>query len=108
MRRVNLDRPEFDHADGRPRRTARVGEQLGAALIGAFLYELGEAEGAYPDDLEDGPEQWLLVVDGEPTLGGRDGDRTLRRGDVLCFPRGSEGARALRGPGRVLLFSEQP
>jgi uncharacterized cupin superfamily protein len=45
------------------------------------------------------------VVDGAPTLRTPDGERTLRKGDLLCFPSGPAGAHALRGPGRVLIFS---
>ena len=44
-------------------------------------------------------EEWLIVVDGTPTLRMPEGERTLRRGDVICFPPGPDGAHQLRGPG---------
>jgi uncharacterized cupin superfamily protein len=52
-------------------------------------------------------EEWLVVVDGTPTLRTPEGERELRRGDVTCFPPGPDGAHQLRGPGTVLLLSAQ-
>ena len=39
------------------------------------------------------------MLDGTPTLRDPDGERVLRRGDVVCFPTGPEGAHQVRGPG---------
>lgn len=33
------------------------------------------------------------------------GERALRRGDLVCFPSGPEGAHAVRGAGRIVIFS---
>ena len=38
-------------------------------------------------------EEWLLVVDGTLVLRAPDGEHTLERGDVVCFPAGPAGAR---------------
>jgi uncharacterized cupin superfamily protein len=108
MRRVNVLAPEFDRDQDREGfrwRVAWLGRQLGAARIGGSLYELAAGERTFPYHFHHGMEEWLIVVDGAPTLRGPDGERELRRGDVVCFPTGPEGAHQLRGPGLVLLLS---
>ena len=108
MRKVNLLHPEFDQErerEGYRWRAASVGKQLGAAKIGGSLYELGDGERSFPYHLHHGMEEWLIVVDGTPTVRTADGERALRRGDVVCFPPGSDGAHQVRGPGTVLVLS---
>jgi uncharacterized cupin superfamily protein len=108
VRRVNILAPEFDHEsdrDGYRWRGMRVGKLLGAERIGASLYDLPDGEATYPYHLHHGMEEWLLVVSGTPTLRGPDGERSLRAGDVACFPAGPEGAHQVRGPGTVLILS---
>ena len=108
MRKVNLFAPDLDlvcDRDGYRRRAASIGTQVGAEQIGAALYELGDGERTFPYHFHHGMEEWVLVVDGAPTLRTPDGERTLRRGDVQCFPPGADGAHQLRGPGTVLLLS---
>jgi uncharacterized cupin superfamily protein len=108
VRRVNVLRPELDHAserDGYRWQSARVGKQVGAERIGGSLYVLGDGERTYPYHLHHGMEEWLLVVDGTPTLRAPDGERELRRGDVVCFPPGPDGAHQVLGPGTVLILS---
>ena len=36
-----------------------------------------------------------------------DGERTLRAGDLIAFPRGLAGGHQVTGPGTVLLLSEK-
>jgi len=108
MRKVNILRPEFDSAwerDGYNRRSAGLGKQLGAEKIGASLYELPDGEKTFPYHFHHGMEEWLIVLDGTPTLRGPDGERALRRGDVVCFPPGPDGGHQVRGPGTVLVLS---
>jgi uncharacterized cupin superfamily protein len=108
VRKVNLLSPDFDHSssrDGYRWRAARVGKQLGSVRIGGTLYELGEGQRSFPYHLHHGMEEWALVVDGTPALRTAEGERTLARGDVVCFPAGAGGAHQLRGPGTVLLLS---
>jgi uncharacterized cupin superfamily protein len=108
VRRVNLSSPEwspgFDR-DGYRWRRADLGKQLGSTRVGASLYELPEGERSFPYHFHHGMEEWAIVVEGTPTLRSPDGERELRRGDVLCFPPGPAGAHQLRGPGTVLLLS---
>ena len=78
---------------------------IGAEQIGASLYELGAGEQSFPYHFHHGIEEWLLVVYGTPTVRTPDGERVLRRGDVVCFPTGPAGAHQVRGPGTVLILS---
>jgi uncharacterized cupin superfamily protein len=110
MRRVNVLRPELDHAserDGYRWRALRVGRAVEAQRIGGRLYELAAGERTYPYHFHHGMEEWLIVLSGTPTLRGPDGERGLRRGDVVCFPPGPEGAHQVAGPGTVLMLSAQ-
>lgn len=103
------DLPEESDRTGFRWRGARVAEQLGAALIGASLYELEPGQRICPYHFHHGVEEWLLVVAGRPTLRTPEGEQELRAGDVVCFPSGPEGAHVLRNgaddPARVLLLS---
>jgi uncharacterized cupin superfamily protein len=80
-------------------------KRIAGDLIGASLFELDAGERVSPYHYEDGQEEWLLVVTGEPILRTADGERVLAPGDVVCFPAGPAGAHQVSGPGRVLLTS---
>lgn len=86
----------------------RFGHELGAELWGATLYEL-EPGRQSPYHWQVGAEEWLLVVDGEPTLRTSDGERLLRAWDLVAFPRGEAGAHQVRNdtakPVRIAFFS---
>jgi uncharacterized cupin superfamily protein len=109
VHRCNLLASEFDHSserDGYRWRGARIARAVGAEQIGACLYELGDGQRSYPYHFHHGVEEWLLVVAGSPRVRTPDGERVLRRGDVLCFPAGPGGAHQVTGPGTVLILSE--
>jgi uncharacterized cupin superfamily protein len=106
--RFNLLRDELPTERDRPGyggRSERVGGRLGSQLIGGSVYELPSGEKTFPYHYHHGVEEWLLVIDGTPVVRTPAGERELRRGDVVCFPLGEEGAHAVRGPGRVLILS---
>jgi uncharacterized cupin superfamily protein len=106
--RVNVLSPEFERTsdrDGYRWRSAQIGKALGAAQIGATLYELAAGERTYPYHFHNGIEEWLIVLEGTPVLRDPDGEQPLRRGDVVCFPLGPDGAHQVRGPGTVLIVS---
>src|SRR5207244_3478080 len=62
-----------------------------------------------PYHYEYGNEEWLLVLEGHPTLRHPEGEDELEPGDVVCFPEGPEGAHKVtnrRGePARIVIFS---
>jgi uncharacterized cupin superfamily protein len=109
MRRFNLLAPQFDTSserDGHQWRGAVVGRALEAEQIGARLYELAAGQRVHPYHFHHGIEEWLLVVAGAPVVRTPEGERTLRAGDVLCFPVGPGGGHQVTGPGTILMISE--
>jgi uncharacterized cupin superfamily protein len=109
VRRFNILAPELDLAserDGYAWRGARVGEAVEAQQMGASLYDLEDGQRSFPYHFHHGLEEWLIVVAGTPVVRTPGGERVLRRGDVLCFPVGAEGAHQVTGPGTVLILSE--
>jgi uncharacterized cupin superfamily protein len=87
----------------------RLGRRLGGELLGASVYELPAGEATWPYHLHYGNEELLIVLDGSPTLREPDGERELRPGDAVLFPRGKEGAHQVSNrsdrPARVLVVS---
>jgi uncharacterized cupin superfamily protein len=85
-----------------------VGRELQSADTAMYIYDLspGQSSGPYHYEYE---EEWLLVVDGAVQLRTLDGERTLQRGDLVCFPRGPAGAHQIvnrsDSPARTLMFS---
>jgi uncharacterized cupin superfamily protein len=93
-----------ENAEGR----INVARVAGSAATAMFIYDLppGRASGPYHYEYE---EEWLLVVDGTVTVREPGGERTLERGDIVCFPPGPSGAHRVmnrsNAPARTLLFS---
>jgi uncharacterized cupin superfamily protein len=82
-----------------------VARELGLGWFGASVYELPAGQSTFPYHYHHGVEEWLYVVAGAPTLRDSTGERVLAAGDLVCFPSGPDGAHAVRGPGRVVMFS---
>jgi uncharacterized cupin superfamily protein len=87
----------------------RFGPLLGASQLGATVYELPPGQAICPYHYEYAEEEWLLVLDGRPTLRHPEGEELLAPWDVVCFPTGPEGAHGLRNESdetvRVLMWS---
>ena len=75
-------------------RGRRLRRQLGAA-ISAAVWELEPGATQAPYHFHHGGEELLVVLRGTPTLRGPDGERELKEGEVVHFPRGPEGAHQL-------------
>src|SRR3954470_24537983 len=73
-------------------RAVRVGKAIGATQLGMSIYELPPGQAICPYHFEWTDEEWLIVLDGEPTVRTPEGERTLVRGDTVCFPAGPAGA----------------
>lgn len=73
--------------------------QVGAVLTGLGVYELPPGQKGWPYHFELGEEEWVIVIAGEVVLRTPTGERTLRVGDVACFPAGADGAHAFRNDG---------
>jgi uncharacterized cupin superfamily protein len=112
MRVVNLYGDDWDRVEDRRgwrSKDAHIGMRLGAELLGGSLYELEPGDRLWPYYLHHANEEWLIVVRGRPTLRSPDGEQELSEGDVVCFPRGKEGAHQVSNrtdaPIRVLMLS---
>ncbi len=113
MRRVNLTDPETkadpEDPPGYRAEMFRFGRDLGARQTGASLYVIAPGEGGSPYHYEHGEEEWLLVLDGRPSLRTPEGVTELKPLDVVFFPIGPEGAHEIRNdsdaPVRILMWS---
>jgi len=114
MRRVNIAAPEFEYDRGDPpgfrSGVFRLGPALDAMRLGASVYELPPGQAISPYHYEYGEEEWLVVLEGHPSVRHPDGVERLGPWDAVCFPRGPEGAHGIRNETeetvRVLMFSE--
>lgn len=108
MVRFNIVSGELETERDRPGfriRTTRVGDRIGGDKIGATVYELDDGQRMCPYHFHYGVEEWAYVIDGTPTLRTPGGERTLRPGDLVCFPPGPAGAHSVAGPGRMMMLS---
>ena len=95
--------------DGFRAGVARLGPRLGATESGVTVYELPPGQAVCPYHYEYGEEEWLLVLEGRPSLRTPAGVEQLAPGAIAFFPRGPEGAHQVRNddeePARVAMFS---
>ena len=113
MRRTNLSDldVQYDESDPEGYRAgmARFGPSIGAAKIGCSLYELPAGQSICPYHYEYPDEEWLVVLDGRPTLRDPDGEHELKENDIVCFPAGADGAHKVTNrteePVRILMLS---
>jgi uncharacterized cupin superfamily protein len=114
MRRLNLSDPDFTHDDEDPEGfragLARPGPGWGAKTTGISVYELPPGQSVCPYHYEYGSEEWLLVLDGRPTLRHPGGSDELAPRDLVFFPPGPDGAHRVSNDTeatvRVLMFSD--
>jgi uncharacterized cupin superfamily protein len=113
MPRLNIGSPEFhydaDDPEGFRAGMLRFGPQLGAKESGSTVYELPPGQAICPYHYEYGEEEWLLVIEGTPTLRTPEGEEEIGPWEVVFFPSGPDGAHSVRnktaGTVRVLMFS---
>jgi uncharacterized cupin superfamily protein len=113
MMRISIAAPIFEYdindPEGFRSGIVRLGSQIGASQLGASVYELPPGQSTVPYHYEYGEEEWLLVLEGHPTLRHASGLEGLQPWDVVCFPPGPTGAHAIRNETtevvRVLVFS---
>jgi uncharacterized cupin superfamily protein len=102
---------EGDHSDppGYRARMARFGPTIGAEHLGGSVYVLDPGNSVCPYHYEHPEEEWLLVLEGRPTLRDPDGEHELVPGDLVCFVEGPEGAHKVTNrsdePVRILMLS---
>ena len=101
--------PSGSRPEGFRRAELQIGRLIDASRLGATLYELPPGQRIGPYHYHYNDEEWLLVLEGGPTLRTPSGERALRAGDLVAFPEGPSGAHDVsnrtEGPARVLLLS---
>ena len=84
MKSVNLFTVETEADPSEPQGyvapRAKLGPMIGAAMIGGSIYELAAGQSICPFHYEYGNEEWLIVLDGHPTLRHYEGDARHRDG----------------------------
>jgi uncharacterized cupin superfamily protein len=113
MLRINIGSPEFEYDSGDPpgfrAGMFRFGPRLAAAQLGATVYELPPGQAVCPYHYEYAEEEWLVVLEGRPSVRHPEGTDQLEPWDAVCFPTGPEGAHTIRNDtgetARVLMFS---
>lgn len=113
MQRVNLSRPDFtydsDDPEGFRSGLDRFGPKVGAEQTGASLYEVPPGQSVCPYHYEYAEEEWLLILEGRPSVRTPEGTEQLEPLELVFFPRGPAGAHEVRnetdGPVRVLMWS---
>jgi uncharacterized cupin superfamily protein len=113
MKRANIADPkfEFDAEDPEGFRAGHFSlrKLFEAKDTGMGVYELAPGQSNCPYHYEVGEEEWLLVLEGRPTVRHPEGSEDLGPYDVAFFPRGPEGAHRIENntdaPVRFLMFS---
>jgi uncharacterized cupin superfamily protein len=88
---ADVDERERHVPEGFCRRERQLGPLIGASRMGATVYELAPGERVSPYHYHYNDEEWLLVLEGQPTLRTPSGERELRPGDLVAFPEGPAG-----------------
>jgi uncharacterized cupin superfamily protein len=109
----NLFDATFEYEEGDPpgyrAGMARFGTGIGATMLGGSVYELPPRQSICPYHFEYGDEEWLIVLDGRPSLRRPQGAEELGPGDVVCFAAGPGGAHKVTNrsadPCHVLMLS---
>ena len=85
-----------------------VSRAVGSQATAMYIYDLARGQSSCPYHYEY-EEEWLLVIDGVVVARIPNGERTVARGDLLCFPAGPAGAHKIMNrselPARVMMFS---
>jgi uncharacterized cupin superfamily protein len=87
----------------------RFGDDIGASMLGATIYELPPKQSNCPYHYEYGNEEWVIVLRGRLTVRHPNGEHELEAGDTAAFPEGPDGAHRLTNrsdePVRFLMVS---
>ena len=112
MKVFNLYTDQWDETrdrEGWRIKEAFVGHRIGGGLIGASMCEVEPGNKLWPYHTHHANEEWVIVLRGTPTLRTPEGEQALAEGDVVCFPRGAEGAHQIINDSdssiRVLMLS---
>jgi uncharacterized cupin superfamily protein len=95
---VEFDEPDEENGAAEKARFTARGKRLRrprGSLLSAAVWELDPSCTQAPYHFHHGGEELLIVLRGTPTLRSPEGERELKEGEVVHFPRGPEGAHQL-------------
>ncbi|MGA9859845.1 MAG: cupin domain-containing protein, partial [Solirubrobacteraceae bacterium] len=101
---------EYDDQDpdGYRSGVARVGAAAGGRDNVVKLFEVPSGQSICPYHYEY-EEEWLVLLDGTLRVRTPDGESTVNRGALVCFPAGPDGAHKVSNDGEdralVMMFS---
>jgi uncharacterized cupin superfamily protein len=110
MRRFNVrSTVEYDpEPEGYRSGYAKLHPEIGAQTLFGGLFELPPGQSGRPYHYESS-EEWLVVLEGRPTVRHPGGEDELAPGDLVCFPAGPDGAHKITNRGeataRIVLVS---
>jgi uncharacterized cupin superfamily protein len=112
VKRANLYDIELEYDEHEPEGYRggfrRIGPLVDAdeVNLNVVVLEPGQAVAPYHYEYD---EEWLIVLEGDVVVRTPDGEEPARRGDVVRFPAGPDGAHKVTNagaaPARVVLFS---
>ncbi len=115
MSKLNASELDFeydpDDPDGFRAGMKRFGKKLGAAATGMSIYELPPGQAICPYHYEYAEEEWLVVLEGTPTLRTLEGSSELAAVGRVRVPGRARAARTAcatsrSSVARVLMFSD--
>ena len=102
MSRLNANDGDFEYEaedpEGFKAGMKRFGKTLGASATGVSIYELPPGQAICPYHYEYAEEEWLVVLEGTPTLRTPSGSSVLQPWDIAFFPTGPDGAHGAELP----------
>jgi uncharacterized cupin superfamily protein len=111
MRRFNLSTATLatdDEPPGYGAGFANVTSAIGGSDLALKVFELLPGQSICPYHYEF-VDEWLIVLEGRPTIRHPEGEDTVDAGDAICFPAGPEGAHKVTNngtdPARLVMFS---
>ena len=115
MSKLNANDHEFEYDAEDPegfkagmKRFGRDARRRGRPAMS--IYELPPGQAICPYHYEYAEEEWLVVLEGTPTLRTPEGTSQLQPWDVCFFPTGPDGAHGVRNEtnstARVMMFSD--
>jgi uncharacterized cupin superfamily protein len=112
LRRASYLSGEFDYdpsdPDGFRAGVVQVGKIAGGRALALKAFELPPGQSICPYHYEY-EEEWLVVLAGSVLVRTPEGQESVPRGEVVCFPPGPEGAHRVtcegQDPAVVMMFS---
>jgi uncharacterized cupin superfamily protein len=113
MRRINVSRVgvayDAEDPEGFLSGAFRLGPELEAKDTGASVYELPPGQAVCPYHYEYGEEEWVMAVQGRPSVRTPEGTEQLEPFDLVFFPKGPAGAHQIHNDTdqtvRILMWS---